>query len=167
MLVSQQPDEVLVSFGLGSCVAVCLYDPVAKIGGMLHALLPTVLADRQRDGSNLTKYVDRGVPLLVEAMIKLGAQPTRLVASLCGGAQMLAEPGFNGQIKVGERNVQRAKAVLRAAHIHIRASAVGGDAGRTVKLYIVNGRVTVRTLREGEQVLISGVLPPGRYAGLD
>ncbi len=151
MQVSVATDDVLVAFGLGSCVAVCIYDPVARVGGMLHALLPTTNSSKRR--GKPTKFVDQGVGLLVDALLARGACRRRLVASLCGGARMLSDASFNGSLKIGEHNVRAAEMALLAAGLQVQAQATGGCAGRTVSLYIATGRVTVKTLEKGERAL--------------
>lgn len=152
MLVSADPDDVLVAYGLGSCVAICLYDSSARVGGMLHALLPTS-AKNGRLTSNPAKFVEQGLPLLIAALTALGARHTHLAACLCGGAQVLAMPGLNGRLKVGQLNIQAARLALQAARIELRAQAVGGHSGRTVKLYLTNGEVIVKKLGQPEQTL--------------
>jgi len=150
MAASGSSTDVLVAYGLGSCVAVCLYDPVTKVGGMLHALLPTV--PNGKPASNPAKFVDRGVPLLLESLLELGARRTRLIAKLCGGAQIV---GFesNRALNIGRLNVLAVEAALRAAQLKIHAQATGGHSGRTVRFYLADGTVTVRTLQQGERVL--------------
>lgn len=153
MVTSADPDDVLVVYGLGSCVAVCLYDPVARVGGILHALLPGAgwrCNGRDKPG----KFVDRGVPLLVEALLALGAKRARLEAHLCGGAQVMATARFNQAApNIGQRNTQAARLALQAAGLKVKAEATGGDVGRTVKLYLANGQVIAKTLGREEQVL--------------
>lgn len=151
MLVSNAPDDVLVAFGLGSCVAVCLYDPMAQVGGMLHALLPAMPTGGKPAGSPAI-FADQGVPMLIDSLLKLGAKRAWMVAKLCGGAWMLNAPGLDGRLDVGPLNVRAVEAALRAADIRIQAQATGGNVGRTVRLYLADGKVTVKTLR-GEQVL--------------
>lgn len=162
MVVSDNPADVLVAYGLGSCLAVCLYDPIAKVGGMLHALLPTAHGVQRAAPVNLpvtgahtrpTKFLDQGVPLLVEALVALGARPLYLTAKLCGGAQMLSTANNNHQFNIGGLNLLAAEAALYTARIRIQARATGGHVGRTVKLYLIDGRVTVKTLHENEQIL--------------
>lgn len=152
MVISNSPDDILIAYGLGSCVAVCLYDPVARISGMIHSLLPTMPQGEKLNGTP-AKYVDQGIPLLINQVISLGAQRSRLTVHLCGGAQMLTAPGFNQTLNIGERNVTAAHAGLQAAGLRIRAQSTGGNSGRTVKLYVVNGQITVKTLGKGEQSL--------------
>jgi chemotaxis protein CheD len=155
IVVSDAPDDTLVAYGLGSCVAVCLYDPVTQVGGMLHALLPTALG---KDGGAPTKFVDRGTPLLIESLLELGAGRNRLVAQLCGGARTLSAPGFESDwLSIGERNVQAAEDALQAAGLRIHAQATGGRVGRTVRFSIANGQVTIKSLGQGEQVLAQDI----------
>ena len=153
VVTSDVPDEVLVAYGLGSCVAVCLYDPAARVGGMLHALLPTA-PDRDKAADSRAKFVDEGVPLLIEELAKLGARRHRLITQLCGGANVLSTPGLDGVLNIGKRNVLAAETALQAAGLQVRAQATGGKIGRTAKLYIANGQLTVRSLGQTEQVLI-------------
>jgi chemotaxis protein CheD len=155
IVASDAPDDVLVAYGLGSCVAICLYDPVARVGGMLHALLPAAPNGNLNVG-NPVKFVDRGTPLLLEALLESGARRTRLVAQLYGGAQALSAPGFEDDdlLSIGERNVIAAETALRAAGLGIRTRATGGRIGRTVRLYIADGQVTVRSLGQDVQVMV-------------
>jgi chemotaxis protein CheD len=152
MVISDDPLDVLVAYGLGSCVAVCLYDPVKHVAGMVHSLLP---AAPNGNGSTSTpaKFVTDGVPLMLDELLKRGAVRARLVAHLCGGAQMLTAPGFSNKINIGDRNESAAEAALAAARIRIRARATGGSSGRTVKLFVEDGQITVRTVGDKEHVL--------------
>lgn len=152
LAVSTDPGEVLVAYGIGSCVAICLYDPETQVSGMLHALLPSAPRGKKNPGKP-TKFVDQGVPLLVEALQRFGAKPNRLVAHLCGGAQVLSAAGFDGALNIGDRNVRAADAALKTAGLRIKAKAIGGRAGRTVKFYTADGKVTVRSRGQDENVL--------------
>ena len=104
MVVSADPNDVLVVFGLGSCVVVCLYDPVVRVGSMLHALLPN-RPDSNNVNGRPTKYVDEGVPLLIDSLVALGAKPARLRAYLCGGAQMIIKPGYNDSRVIHDNHI--------------------------------------------------------------
>ncbi len=152
LVTSATPQDVLVVYGIGSCIVVCLYDPFVKAGGMLHALLPTPVGDNKTLGS-LTKFVDQGVPLLINSLVALGANPLRLAAYLCGGARILTAPGFKDALNIGERNIATAKTALQVAGLTVRSESTGGYVGRTVKLYIMNGQVTVKTLGQEEQLI--------------
>jgi chemotaxis protein CheD len=153
MVISDASEDVLIAYGLGSCVAVCLYDPLTRVGGMLHALLPTAPNENSANDKR-TKFVDQGVPLLIKALTQSGARRTHLIAQLCGGAQVLSAPGLNSMLDIGERNVHAAETALQAAGLRIRGQATGGSIGRTVKFYIANGRVTTRSLGKTEHVVV-------------
>src|SRR3990172_4455661 len=88
--VSRESDTVIVTRGLGSCVAVCFYDRIAKIAGMAHIMLPT---DNGRSDHLSARFADTGVPRLLEKMIQQGANPERLVVKMAGGARMFQMPG--------------------------------------------------------------------------
>jgi len=158
IVTSAAAQDVLVAYGLGSCVAICLYDHVTRVGGMLHALLPSA-PDGALSGNGRkppsAKFVDQGTRMLIEAVLKQGAQRSSLVAQLCGGAQTLSALGLQDDVlNIGTRNVQAAREALYAERIWIRAHATGGNIGRTVRLYIIDGQVTVKSLGQGVQVLV-------------
>jgi len=152
LIVSKSADDVLVAYGLGSCVAICLYDPVSKVAGMLHALLPDS-AGKNSDNNAPAKFVDQGVPLLLDQIKGMGAVRSRLVVILSGGAQMLTAPGFTNTLNIGERNVKAAQDLLKSSGFRIKAQDTGGSSGRTVKLYGATGQVTVRSLGQKERNL--------------
>lgn len=118
---------------------------------MLHALLPS--AASSRDSGNVTKFVDKGVPMLLQEMEKAGAKKRRLDVYMCGGAQMLTAPGFNNTLNIGDRNVAAAEVVLKDLGLRLLTQDTGGNSGRTVKLLVSTGKITVRTLGQGEKPL--------------
>jgi chemotaxis protein CheD len=160
IVVSNDPDDVLVAYGLGSCIAICLHDPVARVGGMLHALLPTAPGGSRSKGNPApppsAKFVDQGTPLLIESVLKLGAMRARLNAQLCGGARVLSAPGFENVLNIGERNIAAAERALEVAGIPIRAQAIGGRVGRTTRLHVADGQVTIKSLGQSEQLVAPG-----------
>lgn len=145
MLVSDDPDDVLVAYGLGSCVAVCVYDPIARVGGMLHALLPTSLSNNGASG-NPYKFVDCGIPLLIEAVVGSGGKTYRMIAALWGGAKVLSAPGFDKSFDIGLRNVQEADEALKAKRLRVVVRDIGGQSGRTVKFQLGSGEAIVRSV---------------------
>jgi chemotaxis protein CheD len=148
---AERGDGVLVTLGLGSCVAIMLYDPQQKAAAMAHVLLPsTSLA---RDITNKAKFPDTAVPLLVERLKALGADPRRLVAKLAGGASMFSQLVTPGTIQMGERNVLAARSALRAASIPIIREAVGGERGRSVRFHVKDGRVEIRSVGADAHVI--------------
>ena len=141
---AERGDGVLVTLGLGSCVAIMLHDPQTKTGAMAHVLLPsTSLA---RDLTNRAKFPETAVPLLIERLKALGADPRRLVAKLAGGARMFSQLVTPGTIQMGERNVLASRSALRAAAIPVIREAVGGDRGRSVRFHVNDGRVEIRSV---------------------
>lgn len=148
--VTRDPSVVLVAHGLGSCVGVCAYDPVVKVGGLLHAMLPE---SDGRDAQRLTKYVDTGIQKMLDELAAQGALRSRTIFRIAGGAQMLNAPGFKNVLNIGARNVEAAETVFREERLRLTHSDTGGHYGRTVKLHIDSGVVRVRSAGKGEKEL--------------
>ncbi len=144
-------DDTLVTVGLGSCVAIMLHDPEARVGGMAHVLLPTPVLSRK--DSNPAKFPQTAIPRLIELMVADGAKPQRITARLAGGASMFTALSPPGTIQMGERNLVAARQVLNTHGVPLIAEAVGGDFGRTVRLRVCDGRVEVSTVAHGIQHL--------------
>src|SRR5215213_5955129 len=140
--------EDLVAYSLGSCVGICLWDPVVKVAGMAHVVLPT--APGTGPVALPGKFGNTAVPALVEALTRAGAQTSRLHCKIAGGAAVLAIGGGGSLPKIGDRNVEAVKAALAKANIRIVAEQTGGNQGRTVRLEPPTGRVLVRTVRGTE-----------------
>lgn len=139
----------LISYGLGSCVGVSLYDPQLKIGGLLHIMLPD--SKQARSSDNPAKFADTGLPLMLEDVLKLGASRSRLVAKIAGGAQMFAFANATDIMRVGARNAEAITKLLQEEHIPLKAQDVGGTYGRTVSIDLNTGLYTVRTIAKGEK----------------
>jgi chemotaxis protein CheD len=142
LVVTASPDAVLSCIGLGSCVAVCAYDRLAKVGGMAHVVLPQY---NGLPGSNYAKFADTAVPLLLEEMNKKGGVKSRLIVKIAGGAQMTVAPGLRDTFKTGEKNLAQIMLVLQREKIALAVADTGGNLGRTVRLYVDTGKVTVKT----------------------
>jgi chemotaxis protein CheD len=143
--------DVLVTLGLGSCVAIMLHDAQARVGGMAHVLLPEpALA---RDQHNFAKFASTAVPMLMEEMAALGARARRLEARLAGGASMFATLMVPGSLNMGERNVRASREALRRAGIAILGESVGGDYGRSVRFSVGEGRTVVSSVGKVDVVL--------------
>lgn len=152
--ISQNPAEVLVAYGLGSCVGVGVYDPHLHLGGLLHAILPERLNGAPSlNGAppHASKYVDSGLTTLLEQLRQAGARWERLQVRLVGGAKMIDVFDTYKTMPIGERNVLVAQNLLAARRIKIQAQEVGGNAGRTLRLYIASGRMTVRSMGQPER----------------
>lgn len=140
----ERGNAVITTLGLGSCVAIMLYDPDVPVGGMAHVLLPS--KSLARDHTNAAKFPETAVPLLIERLKALGAEPKRFVAKLAGGASMFAQLMTPGTVQMGERNIVAARNALRAAGIPLAGEAVGGSVGRTVRFHVKDGQVEIRSV---------------------
>ena len=143
--------DVLVTIGLGSCVAILLYDATARVGGLAHVLLPSPALSRKDD--NAAKFPQTAVPRLVELMCEKGASIRRMSARLVGGASMFTGLGAPGTIQMGERNIVASRQALHHQGIAIVGEATGGDFGRTVRLSVADGRVEISSVAHGVQIL--------------
>lgn len=140
----REPDR-LTTLGLGSCVGIALYDPVTKISGLAHIMLPD--STQIRNNSNLAKFADTGIRELIRLMIQMGASKVRMTAKIAGGAQMFAVKTENSDfMRVGERNVEAVKKVLAAENIRIIAEDTGLNYGRTVEFDSTNGVYTIKAV---------------------
>jgi chemotaxis protein CheD len=154
LVVSTAPGDVLVSIGLGSCIGLALVDPVKHVGALAHIMLPE--APTEHDGSGgAAKFADRAVPLLIERAREAGANATRLQAVLAGGAKMVSLAGGSG-LDIGGRNERAVLDQLERARIRVHAAATGGTTGRTIRVHVGDGRVTVRAAGGSEVELLGG-----------
>jgi chemotaxis protein CheD len=151
LIVRQAPAQ-LEALGLGSCVAVILHDPEARVGGLAHILLPTAAVGERPDATP-GRYAQSAVPALLEAVLAAGAARHRVVARLVGGATMFRNLTAPGLIAIGERNTVAARRALDTLSLPLVAEAVGGDYGRSVRFDLEAGTVTVRSVRHGTLTL--------------
>jgi len=141
MVVSNDPSAELVSYSLGSCLGITVYDPARKVGGLLHVMLPDSSIDPVKAAASPFMFVDTGVPRLFQAVCSLGGERGRLVTRVAGGAQLLDE---NGVFNIGERNYRALAAELARSGHAIHGQDVGGISSRTLRLDLASGQVTVR-----------------------
>ena len=139
--LGKHPCPPLSCLGLGSCIAICAYDPIPKVGGMVHIVLPD---SNGKEEDVQAKYANTAIPLLLHQMAKQGGCRSRMIIKLVGGAQMSLAPGINSAFKTGERNLAMTEQALAKENLSIAASDTGGNRGRTVKMYMDTGRVTVK-----------------------
>lgn len=151
--ISNNPQDMLVAYGLGSCVGIGMHDPVMRISGLLHAILPASPENGRHNGQSAQpgKYVDSGIAALLSQMLKMGAERHRLIIRYAGGANMLTAPGFSQVMNIGSRNVDVAVATLSALNLKVCGFEVGGNIGRTVRFYVTDGRMTIRTVGNQER----------------
>ncbi|MFP4547992.1 MAG: chemotaxis protein CheD [Fidelibacterota bacterium] len=143
--ISDNENDILVTYSLGSCVGVTLYDPEEKIGGLIHCMLPLSKVDREKARKNPYMFVDTGLMKMLQDMYARGAKKKNLIAKLAGGAKLLDK---NNIFNVGERNIVVVRKILWKNDILIKGMDVGGSKSRTVRLYMDSGRTTVRNKGE-------------------
>lgn len=141
-------DEMLVTVGLGSCVAIILHDPVARLGALAHVLLPE--PQLQRIPANPAKFASTAVSHILGELERHGAERSRIRARLVGGASMFGTLLSQGRLHTGERNVRAARAALVEEAIALDAEEVGREHGRSVYFYPASGRVRVTSYQFGE-----------------
>lgn len=145
--VTNSPNR-LKTTGLGSCVGIVLYDKKNKIGGMAHIMLPT--SNMMQTGPiNKAKYADTALPILLEEMLKIGANKANIIGKLAGGAQMFQFKTNNEMMRIGPRNVEASKLALKELGIPIIAEDTGGNYGRTIELDSESGLIHIRTANQG------------------
>ena len=148
--VCVSPDSI-TTLGLGSCVGIALRDPVTKIGGLAHVMLPdsTII----RNNTNIPKFADTGIDALVKQIVAAGANRGRLVAKIAGGARMFAFSNNSDMTGVGDRNVEAVKRKLQQLRIPILAEDTGKNYGRTVVFYPETGDFIIRSVGKSESVI--------------
>ncbi|KFD41143.1 chemotaxis protein CheD [Peptococcaceae bacterium SCADC1_2_3] len=139
--IAKMPNR-LVTFGLGSCVGMSLYDRVNKLGGLIHIMLPDSTMFKQQSIKQ-GKFANTGIPLLVSELLNSGGKMAYLEAKLVGGAQMF--DGFD-TFKIGQRNIEKCSQILHQIGIKVVAQETGGNQGRTMILDTTTGKVYIRVL---------------------
>jgi chemotaxis protein CheD len=132
--------DLLVTHALGSCLGLMVYDPLQRVGGMLHAMLPLSKINPQKAENNPYMFVDVGVPELFREVYSLGGQKARLVVKAAGCGQPL---GKNEMFRIGERNYTVLKKLLWKNNILLESEDVGGTKSRTVHFDLLTGRTII------------------------
>jgi chemotaxis protein CheD len=156
--VSADPESVLVTYALGSCIAVAIYDPVTRVGGMLHYMLPESAIDPAKARERPFMFADTGIPLLFRQAYECGADKKRLVVRVAGGAQVMDDKGI---FDIGRRNYLALRKILWKAGVFIHGEQVGGTNSRTLRLEVATGAAWLRSSGATEQELGPAV-PQGR-----
>ena len=139
MKIGQEAD-ILVTHALGSCLGLVVHDPVAKVGGLLHAMLPLSKINPDKAGANPYMFVDTGVPALFKALYGLGGQKNRMVIKAIGCGNPL---GKNEMFKIGERNYTVLKKLLWRNNVLLESEDVGGTPSRTVHFDVATGKTVI------------------------
>jgi chemotaxis protein CheD len=140
--ISNDVNDVLVTYALGSCIAVAIHDPVAKVGGLLHFMLPDSSSSALQCGKSPYMFADSGISMLFREAYQKGAEKRRLRVHVAGGAQVM-DP--NGIFNIGKRNCVAMRKVFWKAGILVSGEETGGDTARTVRLVVDSGRFYVRS----------------------
>jgi chemotaxis protein CheD len=143
MKVSNREDDVLVTYALGSCLGISIHDPVAKVGGLLHVMLPSSVNHAEKAAEKPHMFVDLGVPLLFKACYQAGGKRERLVVKVAGGAAIGQADG-NDLFQIGKKNVTMLRKLFWKNGILIRAEDVEGVESRTLSLDVCSGEVLLK-----------------------
>lgn len=148
----ERDGHILSVCSLGSCVAAILYDPVNKIGGMVHVILPENSSSNGRE-FNPRRFADTGIKILVKEIVSAGAERFYLKAYLVGGANLF--PTLSQQLakNIGRENAEAVRRILQKEHIPIIAEDTGGNYGRSIEFYISSGEVWIKSYQHGRKKL--------------
>jgi chemotaxis protein CheD len=156
LVATRDPDDVLVSVGLGSCIGLAMIDRARGVVGLAHVMLPQ--SKPGQESSPLRgRYADCAVPALLDDVVALGARAAALEVGIAGGAHMFAH---GSAIQVGRRNEEAVREALAAVNLSVAAAETAGDKGRTVRVHADGGVMTVREVASDEVVLL-GAVPAG------
>jgi chemotaxis protein CheD len=143
--------NAITTLGLGSCVGIVLYDPIRKIAGMVHVMLPD--STKIINNENKAKFADTGIDLLISQMIAIGAERRSLVAKIAGGAQMFAFSANNDMMRIGDRNVEATKHKLQELGISLKAEDTGANYGRTIEFYPETGLLLIKSVGKEKKTI--------------
>jgi chemotaxis protein CheD len=143
--------NALTTLGLGSCVGIVLYDPIRKIAGLVHIMLPD--STKILNNENKAKFADTGIDVLISEMLAIGAERRVLIAKIAGGAQMFAFGSNNEMMRIGDRNVEATKLKLSKLGISIIAEDTGSNYGRTIEFYPENGALLIKSVGKDKKIL--------------
>ena len=140
--VSDDPRVILVTYSLGSCIAVSIWDPHVRVGGMIHYMLPEAALSPEKAKERPAMFADAGVPALFRAAYALGAVKQRLVVKVAGGSTLLDD---NGTFNIGKRNYLALRKIFWKNGVMIAAEDVGGSISRTLRIDVNTGLVSIRS----------------------
>ena len=153
MAISGDSSDVFITYALGSCVGVGIYDTKKKVGGLIHVMLPS--NDKFKSDPRSPKFANTGIPAIVEDILELGASRKNLVAKIAGGAQMFtfSGKGKSSILNIGARNILAVKENLNKLDIPIIAEETGKNYARTMEFHLSNGDVIIKTIGKGEKII--------------
>lgn len=148
--LARAPDKLMTA-GLGSCIGICIIDRSAKVACLAHIMLPS--SEQAKNAENKAKFADSAIEVVLDEMLKNGANRSRLQAKIAGGAQMFKFSGESDIMKIGERNAIAVETNLNKHKIPILAKDTGGNYGRTITFDAETGELLVRTIGHGERII--------------
>lgn len=151
MAVSNNTALTLTTYSLGSCLGITIYDPVVKVGGLLHIMLPDSTIDSAKAAKQPGMFVDTGVPALFRAAYQLRAEKHRMIICVAGGAQIMDNGGF---FNIGARNYDTLKKLFAEHGLRIHADEVGGLVNRTMHLNIATGQVRLKVSGQAQETIL-------------
>jgi len=143
--VTDDPRETLVTYSLGSCIGVAIWDPKARVGGLLHYMLPESTLSPDKAKAKPAMFADTGIPALFRSTYDLGAGKKNLIVKIAGGSSLLDD---NGTFNIGKRNYIMLRKIFWKNGVLIEAEDVGGSLSRTVRLDVATGRFTIKSRGE-------------------
>jgi chemotaxis protein CheD len=148
MKVTNDIEAMLVTYSLGSCIGVAIYDSVARVGGLLHYMLPESSLDQEKARKNPYMFADTGIPALFKAAYELGAKKQRMKVIVAGGSQVLDQKGL---FNIGKRNDIAVRKMFHKNNVIIDYKDVGGTVNRTIKIAINTGDIWLKVSGKGER----------------
>ncbi len=142
MKISNNPGDSLMTYSLGSCIGLVVYDSAARVGGILHYMLPESNIDKSKAQKNPYMFADTGIPRLFKGAYRFDAKKNRMKIAVFGGAQILDQSGF---FNIGKRNYMALKKMFFKNKVIIDTEQVGGEVNRTIRLEIKTGEIFVKT----------------------
>ena len=140
--VSNNPEEVLITYALGSCISVAIYDPKVKVGGLLHFMLPDSTLDANKAKECPGMFADTGIPVLFKSCYSYGAEKKRIVVKVAGGASILDDTNY---FRIGQKNIMALRKIFWRNNVMIDGEDTGKNFNRTVRLDLSNGRCIVKS----------------------
>ena len=132
---------MLITYALGSCIGICLYDPLIKLGAMVHIMLPL---NMEAGRTHPLKYADTGIKETLKQMEAKGASRSRITVKIAGGAKMFEVSGA-GLGNIGQRNIESVHAILKRENIRLIGEYTGGTVARTLLFDVASGQACIRS----------------------
>ena len=140
--VSSNPTDVLITYALGSCLGVAVFDPKARVGGLLHFMLPDSSLDTTKAKTTPAMFADTGITLLFKSCYAIGAEKKRMIVKVAGGASILDDTNY---FRIGQKNITALRKIFWRNNVLIDAEDTGDNFNRTVRLEIASGRCILKS----------------------